>query len=137
MEEGRDGFVELLFVLGGLERDGERLALGIADVFENIAAECSLCPRAEAGAQFLGIGVLTRVTRAEGGEVAEQVVVDELGKSVKLKERVLQRSGREENFSDTAEGAGNGLAKAILGAVAAAKFMGLIDDGDIPGMLRS
>ncbi len=38
LEEGGNCLVELLFVFGGLERDGERFALGVADILEDFAA---------------------------------------------------------------------------------------------------
>ena len=44
----------------------------------------------------------------------------------------MQRCGGEEDFAHAAERAEDGSPDTILGAVAAAKFVGFVDHGDIP-----
>ena len=96
LQKGRDALVQRLLVVGGVERLGERLALGVLDVLQHVTAQCAFGEAGKALTQFVKARSAVHELLAEGSFVAEQVLVDQGRQAIKLHQRVLQRRGGEQ-----------------------------------------
>ena len=95
MQKGRDALVQRLLVVGGVERLGEGLALGVLDVLQHVAAQCAFGETGKTLTQLVQARPAVHELLAEGGFVAEHVLVNQRRQSVQLHQRVLQGRGGE------------------------------------------
>ncbi len=95
LDEPRNVIVERLLLVGRFEGMSQSLAIGVADVFGDIAAQGALAEMAEAMPQVIEIAPGTHVLRGKGRPITEDVFVDEGREPVDFQQRILQRRGRE------------------------------------------
>lgn len=131
LDEFRDFVVECLFLIGRLEGVCQGLALGIADVFGDVAAEGAFAEVAKALLELFEITTGAHVLGGESGAISEDIFIDEGGEAEDFKEGILEGGGGEQDFFAIFERVSDGLTGLIAGAVAVAEFMGFIDDGEI------
>jgi len=70
-------FVEGVLLVGGTEGPGDRLALGVADVLGDLVAQGPLAECRKPLAQGAQVAAGARILRAEGIDIAEEVLVDQ------------------------------------------------------------
>jgi len=131
LDEPRNVIVERLLLVGRFEGMSQSLAIGVADVFGDIAAQGALAEMAEAMPQVIEIAPGTHVLRGKGRPITEDIFVDEGREPVDFQQRILQRRGREENFFPFLKRVTDALTRLVAGPVAVAKFMRLVDDSEI------
>ena len=133
MQKGRDALVQRLLVVGGVERLGERLAFGVLDVLQHVAAQCAFGETGKTLTQFVKACPAVHELLAEGSFVAEQVLVDQRRQAVQLHQRVLQRRGGEQQLFAALQRALERLPGAVAGAVRVAQLVRFVDDHHVPG----
>lgn len=131
----RDVLVEPLLLVRGKEVPGDWNALGEADVFEHLPAQCSVAERCEASAQVEVAQVLVVGSKelvAEGWLVAEYVLVDEADDPEQLHEAVLERRRGQQQLGRRTERVPQRARHLVAGLVDVAQPVRLVDHDEIP-----
>ena len=133
LQKGRDPLIECLLRVGWGKALRQGMPLGVAHIFQYIAAQCALDERSEACLERCRIRLLDK-TLAKGLLVAEQVLVQQRGQPVQLHQRILQRRRGEQQFLPPGKSAAQSLPAAVTALVCIAQLMRLIQHNHIPGL---